>query len=44
MGGQAQNSAIDVLLKTLDRIARDLEKHLNYSKKKPLRPTVLTRY
>jgi hypothetical protein len=42
MGGQAQNSAIDAFLKTLDRIARDLGKHLNYSKKKPLRPTVLT--
>jgi hypothetical protein len=42
MGGQAQNSAIDALLKTLDRIARDLGKRLNYSKKKPLRPTVLT--
>jgi hypothetical protein len=42
MGGQAQNSAIDALLKTLDRIARDLGKCLNYSKKKPLRPTVLT--
>jgi hypothetical protein len=42
MGGQAQNSAIDTLLRTLDRIARDLGKRLNYSKKKPLRPTVLT--
>jgi hypothetical protein len=28
MGGQAQNSAIDALLKTLDRIARDLGKRL----------------
>jgi hypothetical protein len=42
MSGQAQNSAIDALLKTLDRIARDLGKCLNYSKKKPLRTTVLT--
>jgi hypothetical protein len=42
IGGQAQNSAINALLKTLDRIARDLRKRLNYSKKKPLRPTVLT--
>jgi hypothetical protein len=42
MGGQAQNSPIDAPLKTLDRIARDLRKRLNYSKKKPLRPTVLT--
>jgi histone H3/H4 len=42
MGGQAQNSAIDALLKALGRIAMDLGKHLNYSKKKPLRPTVLT--
>jgi hypothetical protein len=30
MGGQAQNSAIDALLKTLDRIARELGKRLNY--------------
>jgi hypothetical protein len=42
IGGQAQNSAIDALLKTLDRIARGLGKRLNHSKKKPLRPTVLT--
>jgi hypothetical protein len=42
MGGQAQNSAIDAVLKTLNRIARDLRKRLNYSKKKPLRPAVLT--
>jgi hypothetical protein len=42
MGGQAQDSAIDALLKTLDRIARDLGNGLHYSKKKPLRPTVLT--
>jgi hypothetical protein len=40
-GGQAQNLAIDVLLKTLGKIARDIRKHLNYSKKKLLRPTVL---
>jgi hypothetical protein len=40
MGGQAQNLAIDTLLKTLDRIARGFGKHLNHSKKKPLRPTV----
>jgi hypothetical protein len=42
MGGQAQNSAIDVLLKTLDKISRDLGKRLDYSKKKPFRPAVLT--
>jgi hypothetical protein len=42
MGGQAQSLAIDALLKTLDRISKDLGKRLNYSKKKPLRPAVLT--
>jgi hypothetical protein len=42
MGRQAQISAIDALLKTLNRISRDLGKRLNYSKKKPLHPAVLT--
>jgi hypothetical protein len=42
MGGQAQNSAIDALLRILDRIGRDISKRINYSKKKPLRPVVLT--
>jgi hypothetical protein len=42
MGGQAQISAINSLLKTLGRITRGLRKHLNYSKKKPLHPAVLT--
>jgi hypothetical protein len=41
IGRLAQNSAIDALVKRLDRIARDLGKCLNYSKQKPLRPTVL---
>jgi hypothetical protein len=42
MGGQAQNSAIDALLHILDRIGCDISKRINYSKKKPLRPVVLT--
>jgi hypothetical protein len=42
VGRQAQNSAIDGLLKILDRFSRDLGKRLNYSKKKSLHRTVLT--
>jgi hypothetical protein len=41
MGGQPQNSAIGTLLKTLDRIAMHLGKHLNYSNKKPFCLAVL---
>jgi hypothetical protein len=42
MGGRAQNSAIDELLRILDRIGRDISKRINYSTKKPLCPVVLT--
>jgi hypothetical protein len=40
MGGRAQNSAIDELLRILDRIGRDISKRINYSTKKP--PTQLS--